>query len=168
MSVVAVKVDEEKIEVAADSICIRDWQSMRTDQMCKLMDINQMMIGGVGLAQDNSLMFRFAQTHMPESSTEKDILAFMVEFMAWRKTYTSSALENSYVLVFDNRAWRIDEMLICEVTNYDAIGAGRDFANAVMHLGHSAQEAVKVACELSCYVAEPIVHFTLFKKDEEA
>lgn len=168
MSVVAVKVDEEKIEVAADSICVRGWQSMRTDQMCKLMDINQMIIGGVGLAQDNSLMFRFAQTHRPESSAEKDILAFMVEFMAWRKTYTSSALENSYVLVFDNRAWRIDEMLICEVTNYDAIGVGQDFANAVMHLGHSAQEAVKVACELSCYVAEPIVHFTLFKKDGEA
>lgn len=168
MSVVAVKVDDEKIEVAADSICVRGWQSMRTDQMCKLMDINQMIIGGVGLAQDNSLMFRFAQTHRPESSTEKDILAFMVEFIAWRKTYSSSALENSYILVCDNRAWRIDEMLICEVTNYDAIGAGRDFANAAMYLGHSAQEAVKVSCELSCYVAEPIVHFTLFKKDAEA
>ena len=166
MSVVAVKVDDEKIEVAADSICIRGWQSMRTDQVCKLMEINNMIIGGVGLAQDNSLMFRFAQTHRPESSTEKDILSFMVEFIAWRKTYSSSELENSYILVCDNRAWRINEMLICEVTNYDAIGAGRDFANAAMYLDHSAQEAVKVACVLSCYVAEPIVHFTRIKKEK--
>ena len=166
MSVVAVKVDDEKIEVAADSICIRGWQSMRTDQVCKLMEINNMIIGGVGLAQDNSLMFRFAQTHRPESSTEKDILSFMVEFIAWRKTYSSSELENSYILVCDNRAWRINEMLICEVTSYDAIGAGMDFANAAMYLDHSAQEAVKVACVLSCYVAEPIVHFTWIKKEK--
>ena len=55
-------------------------------------------------------------------------------------------------------------LYVNEVNEYAAIGAGEDFALAALYLGHSAKEAVKVACELSAFVAEPIVEFEMEKE----
>lgn len=44
-----------------------------------------------------------------------------------------------------------------------AVGAGEDFANAALHLGHTPKEAVKVACDLCCYVCEPIIEYSMIK-----
>ena len=55
-------------------------------------------------------------------------------------------------------------MYVNEINEYAAIGAGEDFALAALYLGHSAKEAVKTACELSAFVAEPIVEFEMEKE----
>jgi len=52
-------------------------------------------------------------------------------------------------------------MFINEIKDFAAIGAGEDFANAALYLGHSPEEAVKVACELCCFVSEPIVKYKM-------
>jgi hypothetical protein len=55
-------------------------------------------------------------------------------------------------------------MFVHEVFDFISIGAGEDFANAALYLGHTPKEAVKVACELSCYVCEPIKEFQMSKE----
>ena len=90
MSVIAGKVYNDKIIIAADSILVKGW-SKRTGNFAKLLEINDMIIGGTGTAEELSLFFRFAQTHKPESATEKDVLAFATEFANWKQTnYTIS------------------------------------------------------------------------------
>lgn len=166
MSVVAAKVYRDRISIAADSILVSG-SSKRTDsKFQKLENINDMIIGAVGLAQDCSLMFHYCANHKPVSATERDVLAFVVEFEEWKcvKMQPSFGVMedecvNKYILIFDGRCFLIEGLLVYQVDNYIAIGAGDDFATAALYLGHSPREAVKTACELSCYVAEPIVEF---------
>lgn len=165
MSVIAVKVHEDRLEVAADSIVVKGY-SKRTDQLSKLVEVNNMIIGGVGTAEDNSLMFRYAQTHRPASSTEQDVLAFIAEFSIWKKDYGSATISNAYIILYDGKAWCVEGMLVYEIKTFDAIGAGCDFAAAALFLQHDAVEAVRVACHLSCYVAEPIISFVMMKDGE--
>ena len=160
MSVVAVKVYKDNIQIAADSIVVYG-DSKKTDgNFSKLVKVNDIIIGFVGTAEEGSLMLHYADTHKPLSASEKDMLTFMIEFSKWKSDVgVGSDINNSYIVVYDGKAFYINGMLVYEVDNYEAIGAGMDFANAAMYLGHTPKEAVKVACELSCWVAEPIVEF---------
>lgn len=164
MSVIAGKVYNDKIVIAADSIIIKGW-SKRTNIFGKLANINDMIIGGTGTAEEISLFFRFAQTHKPENATEKDMLTFITEFVSWKKTNynDSDFLHNMYLIAYKNHLFVIENMFINEVKDFMAIGAGEDFANAALYLGHSPEEAVKVACELSCLVSEPIIKYEMEK-----
>lgn len=54
-----------------------------------------------------------------------------------------------------------------ELFDYGAIGAGEDFATAALYLGHHPKEAVKVACDLSCYVCEPIIEYKMAKENNQ-
>jgi len=162
MSVIAGKVYNDKIVIAADSIIVKGW-SKRNSGFAKLMNINDMIIGGTGTAEEISLFFRFAQTHKPESGTEKDILTFITEFTSWKHdNYNdNSFLKNTYLIAYEGHLFEIENMFINEVQDFVAVGAGEDFANAALYLGHSPEEAVKVACELCCFVSEPIIKFKM-------
>lgn len=78
MSVVAAKVLEDKVVMAADSILVKGC-SKRNSNFAKIAGINGMIVGGVGYAQEISLMWHYMQTHKPASPTEKDVLSFIVE-----------------------------------------------------------------------------------------
>lgn len=156
MSVVAAKVSSEDgmIYMAADSIALRG-QTKRC--YSKLVSVNEMFIGSVGLTEEMSLMIRYAQTHRPESATERDVLAFVVDFLQWKKDYSGGGSENRYLLAYKGHLFLIEHLLVAEVENYEAIGAGEEYALAALYLGHSPEDAVKVACDLCCYVSEPII-----------
>lgn len=84
----------------------------------------------------------------------------MVEFSEYKSDITgNSKIENDYIIVYDSKVFSICSLFVNEIKNYDAVGAGMDFANAALYLGHNPKEAVKVACELCCYVADPIVEY---------
>lgn len=164
MSVVAAKVYPDKVVIAADSIMIKGW-SKRNTNVTKLAEINEMIIGGVGTAQEDSLMWHYMRTHKPLSATEKDVLAFIIEFSQWKNTMIgNSNIENEYLLIFQGHLFQIDNMFVNEITDYSAIGAGEDYALAALYLGHTPKEATKVACELSCYVCEPIIEYEMKKE----
>lgn len=160
MSVVAVKVYDDKIQIAADSIVCRG-DSKKTDgNFAKLVKVNDIIIGSVGTANEASLMWLYAETHKPLNASEKEILTFITEFSRWKSDLTKSLnVDNEYVIVFDGHVFNVEGMFVYEIKNYNAIGAGMDFANAALYLGHSPKESVKVACALSCYVAEPIIEY---------
>lgn len=117
-----------------------------------------MIIGSVGTAYESSLMWQYMRTHKPDEGTERAVLEFIVEFVRWKRELTGDAtVENDYLLAYKNRLFEISGLFVHEIYDYVAIGAGRDFATAALFLGHSPEESVKAACELSCMVSEPIV-----------
>ena len=158
MSVVCAKVYDDRIEIAADSIIVYGWSKETKGDFSKLVKINEMIIGGTGNCDELSLLLHFAKTHKPETPTESGLLSFVAEFSKWkREYYNDSSIFNTYIVVFEEKVFRIEKFFVREIKSYTAIGAGEDFANAAMYLNHSPREAVKVACDLSCFVAEPII-----------
>lgn len=160
MSVIAAKVYNDKIIMAADSILINDW-SKRNTNFAKIVEINGMIAGSTGSAKEASLMWHYMQTHKPASPSEKDMLTFVVEFAQWKSAIDGSNVENFYLIAYNGHLFEIQGLFVHEIADYVAVGAGADFANAAMYLGHTPREAVKVACELSCYVCEPIVEYSM-------
>ena len=164
MSVVTAKVYKDKIVMAADSIVVTGWSKDTQGDFVKIKEINDMILGGTGGCQEQSLMWHYMHTHKPASPLEKDVLEFIVEFSKWKKDIVGDAsVYNTYLLAYGGHLFRIAAMFVCEIQNYCAVGAGEDFANAALYLGHDPREAVKVACELSCFVAEPIIEYTMLK-----
>ena len=163
MSVIAAKVYNDKIIMAADSILTCGW-SKRNTNFAKIVEINGMIAGSTGTAKEASLMWHYMQTHKPASPSEKDMLTFVVEFAQWKSGIDSSNIENSYLFAYQGHLFEIESIFVHEISDYVAIGAGEDFASAAMYLGHTPREAVKVACELCCYVCEPIVEYSMNKE----
>lgn len=160
MSVIVAKVYPNKIVVCADSIVVKGWHIKNTTgNFLKIKRVNDLVIGGCGEAWESSLMYIYAQTHQPAAASEKDVLAYITEFFTWAKSYSPDfkTIKNTYLLIYGRKLFEIsDGLFVTEIKDFAAIGCGEEFALAAMHLGHNPQEAVRVACELSCFVAEPI------------
>ncbi|MBT3413458.1 MAG: hypothetical protein HN736_18910 [Anaerolineae bacterium] len=158
MSIVACKILKDGYEIAADSISVRgSTQTKNNTNRSKLVEVNNMVIGSVGLAEESSLLQIFAKTHQPAAATEEGILEFWSEFSGWKKKRTDkSNIENSYFIGLDGVVFYVNHWLITSVKSYEAIGAGMDFALAALHLGHSAEDAIETAIELSIYCEAPV------------
>lgn len=167
MSVIVGKVYEDKIVMAADSQVTESYHTKSTSQdFTKLKEINNMIIGTSGACSEASLLYYFMETHMPASEKEKDIHSFFIEFIDYKNRFfkENDLNKNCYLLVFKGHLFAIHyDCFVKEIKDFTAIGCGRDFALAALHLGHSPKEAVKVACELDCYVAEPIIEYVVNK-----
>lgn len=167
MSVVAVKIYDDKVVIASDSILAHGSTDVQSTvkNFTKMKSINNMIIAGCGYAQELGMMWHFAENHILTNASEKDVLNFMVEFSEFKGKFGGGYnIQNSYIIVFDAHAYLVEGTFAYEIKEYCAIGAGEKYAIAALHLGHSPQEAVKVACDLSCYVAEPIIDMVQYKK----
>lgn len=166
MSVIAAKVYPDRIVMAADSIVVRGWQKS-TKNFQKIACINDMIVSSTGNASEVGAMWHFMGTHRPLGATEKDILDFIVEFSKWKNERGFGAdVENGYLLAYRGHLFQILGLFVSEIHDFAADGAGIEYATAALHLGHTPQEAVKVACDLSCFVAEPVIEYTQFKEGE--
>lgn len=166
MSVVACRVYEDRIEIAADSITVRGWTQTKNENFkhAKLIQVNGLTIGGAGLTEEIALMQIFAETHKPKSATPDDLITFLSEFSDWKKSRTENgAIRIEGLIAFDGKVFESNGYLVREVATYAAIGAGSDYALSAMYLGHSPEKAVETACELSIYCEKPIVKFTVRK-----
>lgn len=163
MSVIAVKVTDTQITVAGDSILLSaDLVRNNPKNFTKINKINNIVVGSVGNAQECALLWNYMETHLIIEPTIKDVLQFLVEFAKWKCDYDNSyEIKNSYVFAFKGHAFTSESLFVREITDFDAIGAGEPYAMTALHLGHSAEESVKVACELCCYVCEPILTYTI-------
>jgi ATP-dependent protease HslVU (ClpYQ) peptidase subunit len=156
MSVVAVKIEKNKITIGADSIIAYGW-TQEKNKLAKLTEVNGMVIGSVGMAEEGALFRVFCRTHTPRSADCEAIVDFMSEFQDWLKKKTDKTyIENSYIMVYDKKVFKIEGFYVVEVSDYTAIGAGMDFCLATLYLGCSVKESIKAACHLSVYCEEPI------------
>ena len=67
----------------------------------------------------------------------------------------------------NKQCYRLEDKLVAfqVESSFHAVGSGRDFAIAAMHLGKTAREAVELACLYDIYTGGPITEITL---DERA
>ena len=166
MSVVVVKNYKDKIVMASDSIAVNGWSKIPNaeNKFAKMQKINDMIIGGVGSAEETSLFFHYMKTHTIESVDEKSVLDFILEFRRWKQDLTNNnSFDNSYILAFKGSCFYIERMLIIPIDDYFSIGAGRDFSNGAMYMGATPKEAVKASCELCAMVCEPVIEEILMK-----
>lgn len=146
--------------MAADSIVVKGWSKMNDAQhkLVKMVKYNGMILGGCGLAEDLSLFFHYMKTHTIEQVDEKSFLDFFIEFRRWKFDLTGNNFVNStFLLAYKGKCFCIEDMLVYEINDYYAIGAGEDYAMGALHMGASPREAVKAACDLCVMVAEPII-----------
>lgn len=169
MSIVACRILEDGYEIAADSISVRgSTQTKNNINRSKLVEVNNMVIGSVGSAEESSLLQIFAKTHQPSAATEEGMLEFWNEFAEWKRKRTDRGnIDNRYFIGIDGVVFYMEHWLIASVSSYEAIGAGMDFALAALHLGHTAEEAVATAIELSIYCEPPIQVITKKVKKEK-
>lgn len=162
MSVVAIKVTPTGIEIAADSIAVR-WITQQT-KFVKLIQGDAVTIGGAGSAREIELMRLYAGNHKPAAATVEGILDFFGEFEGYCRDRIKNDLykvENLWLLAFGGKAFHFESWGVYEVMDYEAIGAGMDYALTALHLGKTAVEAVEVACDLSIYCERPVVAYKL-------
>jgi ATP-dependent protease HslVU (ClpYQ) peptidase subunit len=161
MSVVACKILENGYEISADSILVfgSTQEKGEVRKFSKLFEANEVVVGGVGEAEELSLLQLFISTAKPYEETERAVLEFISSFNTWKKERTGSALTdaNEYLLGFRGKSFNICGWNVNQITKFHAIGAGMNFALAALHLGHDTRSAVEVATELSIYCEKPII-----------
>lgn len=156
MSVVAVKVESDRIRIAADSILIKeDLKKTNFKKLCKFQDI---IVAGCGSAEELSLFFEFAEKFAPTNCDINSIRNYMKRFSdVLEDCYNDRKINNDYIIIYKGHVYEVEGMFVQEVTDYTAIGEGEAYALAALYLDHDVVDAVKAACKFSCFVSEPIV-----------
>ncbi|MGD1896546.1 MAG: hypothetical protein ACFB16_06280 [Phormidesmis sp.] len=159
MTVIAARKTSDAIIFAADTLVSDGFSKVTSSELiyAKLFEQNEMVIGSTGDCYEGTMMELFSRNHKPMDSTRLGVIDFLVEFKEWvRKKEGGYSPKNGFLIAFDNKLFRVFKGLdVYEVHEFDAIGAGQDFAKAALHLGHTPREAVEVACKLSLYCSEP-------------
>lgn len=165
MSVVAVRVTETGYTMCADSIMVYGWTQRKGDDIAKpkIVEVNGVVLGSVGLCSESVLLSVFLKTHKPESSIG-GIAEMMAEFSVWKKSRTDRVVADDCVYFFglEDKVYKFSNWCIREVPTYDAIGAGQDFALAVMAAGGTPKKGVEMAIELSPFCEAPV--YTIKKR----
>ena len=158
MTVIAGKVEPDRIVIGCDSQVTYGWQSKVDIDDSKLIALQDFIIGGAGLLSHINYMQLFAETHRPLSSRKRDVLEFFAEFNEWAdKRIKGFEPHNSWLLAFDGKLISVDSGLSISHHEFWAVGSGRDYARTAMHLGHDVRSALLVACQLTILCSEPLV-----------
>ncbi len=135
MSVVAVKINPDTIDLCSDSFIGGLYQQTKIE-FVKSFQVNNMAVGGSGGAEELSLFKIFK-------------------------------LNNVYILIYRFKVFYVNGLYVREISDHWAVGAGEIHAKAALYLGHSAYEAVNVACELSPWCEAPINTITIEKGEQK-
>jgi len=163
MSVVAVKIEKNKITIGADSILVSGY-TQEKDKLAKLFQNEWMVVGDVGEAQEGALFQIFSKTRKPREATVEALTEYLFDFFQWKKEKTESVeLTNHYIIVIEEKAFLVEGFYVKEIKDYMAIGAGMDFALAALYLGSSVEDAIKTSCHLSILCEEPVNIITIEK-----
>ena len=166
MSVVVAKVNDKYISMAADSGCYCGGGIIPAKNMniSKMEKINGMILGGVGLAEENQLFFDYMKTHILDVVDPEHIRAFVKEFIAYKADLgLPNKLENEYLLAAKGKCYNVQGMFVAEVTTSWAIGAGANYANGALYMGATPCVAVEAAIALCAFV-DGKVHEEIIEK----
>jgi hypothetical protein len=168
MSVLAVRVLEDSIEIASDSLVTYGMRVQSEIEDCKLFKISDnFIIGGVGYLRDLSLMKMFATDSKPSDNSYKSIFLYVSDYISYiKKHYDEYSPEDSiYYVIYDGKCYRIDGGYdIQEVTDIDSIGSGYESANAILLYGGNVVDAVKIACQVNPYCGGDIFKYEVKRK----
>lgn len=158
MSVVAVKVEKDKITIGADSFMGFSYDTQLKDKDAKLFQQNGFAVGAVGYGSDCALFKLFMRDRKPTRNDQDAWLDYITEFTDWvKKKKSDYVCKSDFMVVYQGRAWLIyNGFNVYEIKKKEAMGAGMNMAQAALALGHSVAEAIDVACELSIYCEKPV------------
>lgn len=161
MSVVVTKITDKEIVMVADSQ-LTSGDTANYKQDAKIFQTNGITMGLVGYARDGVLFKVFCDTHTPKAATADDLITFFAEFDEWMRKRTNNAqCDSSFHIVFQGRAFYINNYYITEIEDYHAIGSGRDYALGCLYLGETPERAVEAACDLNIYCQTPVNVFRI-------
>lgn len=160
MTVIAVRKTKSSIHLACDNQITYGDRYKKTDakdQMysmkSKLFQVNDLTVGAAGMVQGACLFEHFCGTRKPASSEERDILQFMVEFSEWARTKdtTYTVQDSHFILIFENKVFEIQGLLVRQVEEFDAIGSGSFLALSALYFGKTVEQAVEVAKQFDLF-----------------
>lgn len=161
MSVVAARKYEDRISFAADSISIAGSTriTQRIETSAKLFQTNGITLGGAGSARELSLISLYVRNHSPVNDDLESMIDFVWRFEKWvQERDVEFKAENHYLLAFQSGLFRTYGGLeIFQVNEFDAVGAGQDFAITALHLEKTPHEAVDIASQLSVWCHPPVI-----------
>jgi ATP-dependent protease HslVU (ClpYQ) peptidase subunit len=158
VTVIAGKIEEDKIVIGSDGQRTWGWQAKEVLQDGKLIVLPDIIVGGAGYGSHNNHMAVYLTSHKPQSSEKRDILQFFVEFNQWcDKMIKNFESQNCWLLAYDGRLTSVTYDLSVNYHDYWAVGSGWEYARTALHLGKTVEEAIEVACELTIFCAPPIL-----------
>ena len=178
MSVVIVKIYDDKIIVAADSQGTLETENIDHEEgnIKKLVRIDDVVIGAVGDLYEAQRLFHYFKTEHPQLLSQDDLQQFIYSFIEYKKRgygffdrikkrlVFKPKLESSYIFIFNNQCYVIEETVIFEVSHMYAIGSGWREAYAALRAGMTPKEAVNMVCQYNTTVSLPVVNVTYYKK----
>ena len=163
MSVVAVKVFENKFEMSSDSIMVHGWSSQTKDntfKYAKMFRTKDMVVGCVGDVSESTAFSLFLKDHKLSDLRlgEEALQQLIWDFKRWlyEKTDSEEPLTNQMIIGTKFGVWLFFGISCLEITSNFAIGAGEDFARGALAMGASTKKACEVACELSAFCEYPV------------
>ena len=103
-------------------------------------------------------MSLYCRNHKPVDASVEYVIDFLVEFEVWARSKDDGfRIDNQYLIGYKNSLFRTYERIqVFEVKEFDAIGAGEEYAKTALHLGKTPEESVAIACELSVWCHLPV------------
>ena len=159
MTTIAARIKDNKIELAADSIIVRG--TLRVQEglgNSKIFDGLDCVVASTGLLSESSLFELFCRDHSIGKGNHLRVLEFLSEFSRWKENNGSdNIVDNNYIIGHKSGLYRTHGLSVLKVDKYCADGHGMDYAEAGLHLGKSAKDAVQLACELDVYTNGPVI-----------
>jgi ATP-dependent protease HslVU (ClpYQ) peptidase subunit len=158
VTVIAGKVESDRIVIGSDSQVTHGWHSKDLVDDGKLMVLPDLIIGGAGASSHNNYMSIYLENHKPRSSQRRDVLEFFVEFHQWiDKMIKDFKPRNSWLLAYDGKLISATADLNVEHHEWWAVGSGFEYTRSALHLGHTVEEAIQTACDLTVFCGPPVV-----------
>ena len=155
MSIIAIRRTDTGFEIASDSIGV--WGNTQVKDAEKLWQISgDLILGSVGQSSLGTLMKDFISDGRASRKYGKRMAGFALQFHLFARKYDLKSEDNSFIIVYKSEAWMLNGLHVARINKYEAVGAGRDYALAALHLGFSALEACEVACDLCTQCERPI------------
>jgi ATP-dependent protease HslVU (ClpYQ) peptidase subunit len=159
VTVIAGKVESDRIVIGSDSQVTHGWQGKDLVDDGKLLVMPDLIIGGAGASSHNNYMSIYIENHKPRTAARRDVLEFFVEFHQWiDKMIKDFKPRNSWLLAFDGKLVSVSSPdMNVEHHEWWAVGSGCEYARTALHLGHTVEDAIRTACDLTILCAPPIV-----------
>jgi len=162
MTVIAARKTDKGVEISWDSFCGDTYRKGKVDRLSNLdkkIDGNNFKALICGSASSGSLLKFFSKHNGIESATEMDILGYLIRFKEWcREKLPAPDLNMDMIIIMDGKIFEVDadQLVVFENTEFISMGAGQQYAATALHLGHTAEDACKIACQLSNHCLEPV------------
>ena len=171
MTVIACKVGDDKIFLAADTQVTKGDCAMPGLKYSKVKRIGELLIAGSGRCDEVGLFNSYIKNNVFPLDTD-NIPEYMAAFYRYRDSFSEwikpapderAESGNHYVVIGRGRVFVIGGLATFELNDgaIYATGSGEEFAMGVMGFGGTVVDAVRIACKYDINCSEPIDYFEI-------